>query len=260
MQYLGQKLSNKDSKEYDVDGHMHTRNEVGLGNVDNTSDSSKSVSYANNAGKLDGIDSTNFARDRGRIATNLNAYATSPSGFYGLSGTAANGPSGNSYAAMIQARNSDVGLQLLGGYNKDNLWFRGWYSSGGGYTAWRKIWHDGNDGSGSGLDADKVDGKHASSTAGAKNTVVARDASGYIKNTWFNSNRGNETSAAASYLFDKGDGFMRKKTVANVKSELGVPTKLSDLENDVGFQTHAAKITVSATEPINPVAGDVWIG
>jgi hypothetical protein len=43
------------------------------------------------------------------------------------------------------------------------MYIRQDYGSDGSWTAWRKIWDERNDGSGSGLDADKVDGLEASS-------------------------------------------------------------------------------------------------
>jgi hypothetical protein len=61
---------------------------------------------------------------------------------YAAAETPANCPTG--YASLITANNGDVGLQIAGGYNSDNLWFRGWYSSGATYMPWRKVWHEGN--------------------------------------------------------------------------------------------------------------------
>lgn len=45
-------------------------------------------------------------------------------------------------------------------------------------TNWSKIWHSNNDGSGSGLDADLLDGQHASAfqPAGTYNTVIGTDS------------------------------------------------------------------------------------
>lgn len=70
------------------------------------------------------------------------------------------------------------------------------------------------------LNADKLDDMHAD-TAASASTVAARDANGYLKCTYINSSRGLENSAAESYLYDTGDGWMRKKTLANVRAELG---------------------------------------
>jgi hypothetical protein len=61
---------------------------------------------------------------------------------------------------------------------------------------------------------------YASSTSATANTIVRRDANNYIYGSYFNSNRGNETSAAASYIYDSGDGWMRKKTLANAQAEI----------------------------------------
>ncbi|WP_462391935.1 hypothetical protein [Clostridium cadaveris] len=38
-----------------------------------------------------------------------------------------------------------------------------------------------------------------------------------------------------------------------------IPTKLSQLKNDMGFTANATKITSSPTEPSQPQKGDVWI-
>lgn len=83
-----------------------------------------------------------------------------------------------------------------------------------------RLWSSNNDGSGSGLDADLLDGYHASSTAGAANTVVVRDSYGYISNTWFRSTRGVESTAANSYIYDTGDGYMRSKSLLNTRKEI----------------------------------------
>lgn len=45
-------------------------------------------------------------------------------------------------------------------------------------------------------------------------------AIGYVYGVWFNSSRADEATAASSYIFDSGDGFFRKKTLANVKTEV----------------------------------------
>ncbi|NME66028.1 hypothetical protein HF846_15680 [Clostridium cadaveris] len=38
-----------------------------------------------------------------------------------------------------------------------------------------------------------------------------------------------------------------------------IPTKLSQLKNDMGFTANATKITSSPIEPSQPQKGDVWI-
>ena len=55
------------------------------------------------------------------------------------------------------------------------------------------------------LNADLLDGYHAS-TAASANTIVQRDGNGYIYAGYINSNRANEATTAASYIYDSGDG------------------------------------------------------
>ena len=77
----------------------------------------------------------------------------------------------------------------------------------------------GNDGDGSGLDADTLDGVQPAETATAS-TVVKRNSSGYVFGTYFNQSSGAEATAATNYIYERGDGYFRKKSLANVRAEL----------------------------------------
>ena len=81
-------------------------------------------------------------------------------------------------------------------------------------------WHAGNDGAGSGLDADLLDGYHASGSVGA-NTVVIRDVNGYIYANYINTNVGVDNPSIANFITDNGDGWMRKSSLAHVRNSLG---------------------------------------
>lgn len=99
-------------------------------------------SWAQIAGKpntLTGLALTDFVRT---VRTSADVNTLLVSGHYGLSNTNANLPA--AYTAMLVVNNSDVGLQLAGGYSTDNLYFRGYYSSGASFTSWRTILHSGN--------------------------------------------------------------------------------------------------------------------
>lgn len=76
-----------------------------------------------------------------RDTADLNTKRTS--GTYGIDGGNTNTPD-TGYGSLIVAANSDTGLQLYGGYLIDDLWFRGWHSSGTSFTTWRRALHDGN--------------------------------------------------------------------------------------------------------------------
>lgn len=51
-------------------------------------------------------------------------------------------------------------------------------------------------------------------------TIARRSSNGFLRASYFNSSRGNESTAAESYLYDTGDGYIRKKTKANAANEL----------------------------------------
>lgn len=67
--------------------------------------------------------------------------------------------------------------------------------------------------------AGKLGGMSYSASATAS-TIVQRDGSGYIYCTYINSNRGLENTSAQGYIYDNGDGWMRKKALSNVQGEI----------------------------------------
>lgn len=84
------------------------------------------------------------------------------------------------YGITISAKNSGQGsLQMYAPHNQSNqsdIFFRtGWNTD---YKAWARVWTDRNDGSGSGLDADLLDGQHASAfqPAGSYLTTTGKAA------------------------------------------------------------------------------------
>jgi len=64
------------------------------------------------------------------------------------------GDGGNLYGSQIA-----IGMTVA----QNEMYFR--YQNNGIWGGWNRIWHNNNDGSGSGLDADLLDGKHASAFA-----------------------------------------------------------------------------------------------
>jgi len=123
------------------------------------------------------------------------------------------------------------------------------------------------DGSGSGLDADTVDGMNVVSGSPTASSIVARTSDGYIYANYYNSSRGEEGTAAASYIYDTGDGWMRKKSLANVRTEImGVGSGTSFMRTDANTAT-TGSIDVSGgsgtaynTAPIEILMGFPRIG
>ena len=116
------------------------------------------------------------------------------------------------------------------------------------------------------LNADLLDGYHASTSA-TGNTIVQRDGNGYIYGVYINSSRPNETSAAASYIYDSGDGWLRKKTLANTQTEIVTKTFVeSVLTGTLTSHTHnykdLANLVVAGNEHnwiANGYSGTMWI-
>ena len=71
------------------------------------------------------------------------------------------------YTAVIGfGRGVSGTVEIAGGWTSSmGLWYRALRDTTDSWYAWRKIWDSGNDGSGSGLDADLLDGLHGSSYA-----------------------------------------------------------------------------------------------
>lgn len=80
----------------------------------------------------------------------------------------------------------------------------------------KQVWHSGNDGSGSGLDADKVDGIHASYTRNAAHTIPVRDQYGYLQLGWINTTSGDVGNIQPYWIYcgntSSGDNYIRKIT------------------------------------------------
>ncbi|MDD2779488.1 MAG: hypothetical protein PHG93_04620 [Candidatus Methanomethylophilaceae archaeon] len=187
-----------------------------------------------------------YANSQGRVVTDYNHADFRVSGMYGESGAATNTPSG-SYKALIVAANSDVGLQITGGYTTDNLYFRGWHSSGGTYTAWRTVLHSGNynsyaptkTGTGaSGTWGISITGNAATATTASAcsgnaatasnssklgglslgnatqgshpgaNTVVRTDGNGYLNVGWINTVSGS-ASGTPTRIYCSQDAYLR---------------------------------------------------
>jgi hypothetical protein len=118
-----------------------------------------------NADMVDGIDSsrivygTNEAKSGRYSSTSIDTDAI-PSGFYDLN-SVTTVPTSESWHYLIHVRHGNLNgyaLQIVAPFFSDGLYFR--RISGGTVNPWQKIWHSGNDGAGSGLDADLIDGAH----------------------------------------------------------------------------------------------------
>lgn len=163
---------------------------------------------------------------------------------------------------QIYANNVAIGQWTSGGMN----WFKNPTVNG------NKVWNAGNDGSGSGLDADTVDGEHASNFSYTHqssfnfNTIkngrivtfdqpntdygwingFASTHNNYLTSVIFNSHRTSYWYVGymeGNYSTGKTNGLQEVHRLAFVDQ---IPTKLSQLTNDSGFITSSASISGNA--------------
>jgi hypothetical protein len=134
-----------------------------------------------------------------RISTSTNFNNSAPSGFYqGYNIT--NSPTGGTWYNMLNVRHSntanDHGFQMAASYYNGNFYTRtyqgGSGANNGTYTTWSKQWSDSNDGAGSGLDADRLDGQEGAYYYPASNP------------TGYTTNAGDITSVAAGTNLNGG--------------------------------------------------------
>lgn len=115
-------------------------------------------------------------------------------------------PTNEHYAITTFGNGDNVTGQIAAHFQTGQLYSRGYNNS---FSAWRKIWNDANDGSGSGLDADKLDGYHASTTRNSANTIPIRNSSGYLDLGWINTTSGNTGSNSIDRVYSSYDGYIR---------------------------------------------------
>ncbi|MFP5300059.1 tail fiber domain-containing protein [Cobetia sp. SIMBA_158] len=104
----------------------------------------------------------------GISTSDVNLDGLVASGFYGMYQSTQNAWAGQASGdTMIHARWGSNHASQIGMGQTGELHFR--TQNDGTWTAWHEVWHTGNDGAGSGLDADKLDGQHASHFAPVTN-------------------------------------------------------------------------------------------
>jgi len=116
----------------------------------------------------------------------------------------------------------------------DGIWMNGWSLSlvtafdtvtNGPYTP-GYFWNNNNDGAGSGLDADLVDGLdvHTARNDNA-NKIVRTDSNGYIQAGWINTTSGDQGTSAIDRVYASYDGYIRYYSPTNFRTVLDVPTR-----------------------------------
>ncbi|MDX6770683.1 MAG: pyocin knob domain-containing protein, partial [Elusimicrobiota bacterium] len=92
-----------------------------------------------------------------------------------------------------------------------------------------KVWHAGNDGTGSSLDADLLDGLNQT-TAATGSTIMARDSSGdsnvrYLFSSYLNMSHGVSGATTDTIFYSSTDDYIRKNNATGFRASLNVPTR-----------------------------------
>jgi len=118
------------------------------------------------ADTIDGIQADRIPYGSNNLGTtaNTNTAQNLRSGFFDVFGTANNAPT-NTWYSFINIRHTNStngwGHQIAGSFYDNGDLYNRHYDSGS-YAGWTKIWNAANDGAGSGLDADLLDGSQKS--------------------------------------------------------------------------------------------------
>jgi hypothetical protein len=190
------------------------------------------------ADTLDSIDSSQFLRsDATDTSTQRISFQANATNNWDTIATASgsqgsievyNSGSGND-AFMSFHTGSDYAIYFGLDADTNDLSVGGWSMGANKY----RVWHAGNDGSGTGLDADLLDGAQPSVSA-SNSTIVQRHSSGYIYANYFNTNPNDVTSGVTKVCVETGnDGFIRHGTAAAIQSFVNCKTNSSTDTNQV---------------------------
>lgn len=138
--------------------------------------------------------------------------------------------------------------------------------------AGNKYWHAGNDGSGSGLDADLLDGLQLQANRAAAvgaNQVVASQANGYVYLNYINTNVPvNENPAIGQFMVtnNSDNAFVRKASLAHVAAAIRaaetttISKSLTLTEAWIDTGIASTNIPVSGTYAVQVMANDSAVG
>jgi hypothetical protein len=207
-------------------------------------------SAGNAALRINNSTSSTFVHTQENLAANLTA------GQHNILVVGKSGNTKNSgYIGYYWAGNaSDSNFVTIGHWGNDDLLRV--YGNGLVTIGSNTVWHAGNDGAGSGLDADLLDG-YNSDTAANVNTIVRRDSSGniysnYVLGTYFNASQGNSENPTIGQIWTQNtsDNYLRKSTPSHFRSQItdGYYASLS------ANNTFTGRLTLSYDDIAEPFA------
>lgn len=136
---------------------------------------------------FDGKDSNAYAHSAS-VGSGSDLNTITQSGMYRLGSSMVNAPDGVNWGQLLVIHGGgDTITQIATDFSSNKIYWRSGnppdvYGSGS-WGTWRKIWHEGNDGSSSGLDADLVDGKHYSDITSYVDNAIGTYINQSVKTT-----------------------------------------------------------------------------
>lgn len=205
----------------------------------------------------------------GTIGTKDDITTRTPSGLWqtATATTAEGWPINTDWMHLISATHSNganyYSMQFSGEFdNSNDVFYRA--TNNVGTTAWNRLWHQGNDGSGSGLDADLLDGLNQT-TAATASTIVARDSNAditgrYLRGQYMNMSHGVTTRNSDTVFFSSADDYIRKNNAAGFRTSLDVYSKgeVDGLAIGDNLGNHTATTTLAmGAQAITSSAGTI---
>jgi hypothetical protein len=195
---------------FSSDGNMYWRDNPGTSNGswrevwDSGNDGGGS---GLDADTVDGLHGTDIVETSNGTSADLNNNLNAQ--MFGFSTSTANRPQNYGQGLTVVSsgkthnNSNNWATQIAFGTDQNSMYFRG-KTNAGSWNSWRTIWHTGNDGSGSGLDADTVDGVHASSFVRSD----AADTKTGVLNLQDNLDMRNDSATAARFVhIPRGGGI-----------------------------------------------------
>ena len=241
-------------------------------------------SYLTTSGKaadsnlLDGIDSGSFLRsdaadtatgqiffDAGfeshpiMLGSGQNFDNIDRSGFYNLYAinTGSTNPPPFDFGTMIVIGNDKgaqgFGLQIAHERLNNGMYVRGMNDTASAWSSWAEIWTSNTDGAGSGLDADLLDGNHASAFALSSHTHsdATTSVSGFMSSTDKTKLNGIAAGAEVNVQSDwnatSGDALILNKPT--------IPTNNNQLTNGAGYVTSSGVTSVTVGTGLDVTTG-----
>ena len=214
---------------------------------------------------LDGLNSTAYMRDNGWNSNPGQDADTQP----GMSSDFSYANNAPHTGDLIRFGSGNYSLQLSSAYNAQEgaLSFRTRNGDAGSWNDWREVWHTGNFNPASYLttgakaaDSNLLDGLdlHTGRNNQA-NKVVRTQGNGYVEFGWINTTSGNTTGTITDFYVNTGDGYIRKATLAHVKSQLGLGSAAYVAASTFESAGAADVVNSRIDDEVLPIIGDITL-